>query len=570
MRRLVWSGSRLFLFVALVFGLVAVGCEEPQGPKSCNSTLDCTGGRVCTGGVCSDCTADTECAQGRACKAGRCVVGCRVDANCPSGQKCLEGFCAECLQNSDCSQGNICKEKKCVPGCASDTDCQQGKRCGSDGSCADCLGDGDCKQEFSCIGGTCQCPPERACLGPDKCADLTSNATHCGGCNNSCQLGLCEASSCRLVVETIALGSTHSCAIASNQQVRCWGSNASGELGVDNGDPKSYRKPVVADRVAGAKALSLQGLKRKEGFSSTCAVLTDKTVKCWGNNDEGQLGNGTTNTDYLPVTVSNLKDVEQLVSGMGNEINNGAKVGFHRCALLTDKTVKCWGSNAQGELGDGTKLSRTSPVPVINLKGVKFIATGGGHSCAVLEADGAVYCWGLNNYGQLGTGTTVQTSAPIDVKNLSTIDSLALGLFHSCALQRGGEVYCWGYNKDGQVAPKGDEAILAPVKVQGVTGAVAIAAGEFHTCALLAKGEVVCWGANQDKVLGEDVPFGDVIGATTFKGLSQIRQLAIGHSHSCVVVQSLGVVKCWGNNDYGKLGNNDNATTGTPASVFEE
>src|SRR4249919_3497072 len=199
----------------------------------------------------------------------------------------------------------------------------------------------------------------------------------------------------------IATGSYHTCARAANGTVRCWGDNSSAELGV--GTTAQRPAPVqVSGLGGGIQAVAAKGLY-------TCALTATGTVRCWGDNSHGQLGDGTTIQRRSPVTVSGLSGVRAI-----------AAANLHTCALTAAGAVLCWGDNSRGQLGDGTTTQRLTPVPVAGLgSGVRAISAGGDHSCAVTTA-GAVFCWGDNIAGQLGDGTRAQRNTPVAVSGASS------------------------------------------------------------------------------------------------------------------------------------------------------
>jgi alpha-tubulin suppressor-like RCC1 family protein len=219
----------------------------------------------------------------------------------------------------------------------------------------------------------------------------------------------------------------------------------------------------------------------------SCAVLSGGTVKCWGLNGSGELGDGTTINRLTPVGVVGLDSGVLLVTGGGS----------HNCAVLSGGTAKCWGSNG-GKLGDGTTINRLTPVGVVGLdSGVVSISAGWAHSCAVLSA-GVAKCWGSNSNGQLGDGTTNDQRTPVGVVGLASgVVSIAAGTKYSCAVLSGGTAKCWGENYSGQLGDSTTTARLTPVDVVGLgSGAVSIAVGDGHSCALLIGGAVKCWGSN--------------------------------------------------------------------------
>ncbi|MDP1860685.1 MAG: hypothetical protein Q8K82_18560, partial [Gemmatimonadaceae bacterium] len=265
-------------------------------------------------------------------------------------------------------------------------------------------------------------------------------------------------------------------------------------------------------------------------------------VKCWGSNQSGELGNATT-----PGTaVRGVVDVPGLASGV-TAITAGAS---HACALNSDGGVKCWGNNEYGQLGDGSTASSSVPVNVVGLaSGVRAIAAGWSDTCA-LTTDGGVTCWGNNPFGGLGNGTSTDSSVPVDVVGLdSGVTAISAGTLHTCALTGGGGVSCWGY---GQSDDSTIFSSAVPVQVPGLaSGITVIAAALDRTCAL-SSGGVTCWGPNDAPPPGETLP--DRFAAVDLSRLSgEVIAIAPGESHACVLTNRGGVA-CWGDNSYGQLG----------------
>jgi alpha-tubulin suppressor-like RCC1 family protein len=225
-----------------------------------------------------------------------------------------------------------------------------------------------------------------------------------------------------------------------------------------------------------------------------CALTTAGAVWCCGDNVYGDLGNGSTISSSVPVAVTGLSSpVRAVTAGW-----------YHTCALTTAGAVSCWGDNSNGKLGNGSNVSSDVPVAVMGLSlGVQGIAAGAGHTCA-LTAAGGVQCWGANSAGELGNGSTTDSWTPVDAMGLSSgIQAITVGSSHSCALTTAGAVSCWGFNQFGQVGNGSTTDSHVPVAVAGLlSGIQAISAGDGHTCALAAGGRIQCWGSNDLGNLG--------------------------------------------------------------------
>ena len=231
------------------------------------------------------------------------------------------------------------------------------------------------------------------------------------------------------------------------------------------------------------------------GAGSTCAITNSGGVKCWGNNEFGQLGR-----TGLGLYSTSLVDVTDLTSGASAV----SMAETYACALTSTNGVKCWGNNSSGQLGNGTSTTSRVPVDVSGLtSGVSEISTGSSHSCAVTSS-GGVKCWGSNSNGQLGNGTTTNSSTAVDVTGLSSgVEAVATGSAYSCALTTAGGVKCWGSGAYGQIGDGSFSDQTSPVDASGLTSGVSrVAAGLEHVCAAMTSGSVKCWGENQYKQLG--------------------------------------------------------------------
>lgn len=325
-----------------------------------------------------------------------------------------------------------------------------------------------------------------------SCAVNAQGGAMCWGWSAYGQLGIGPRENKRAPAQVVGLergvvavgtGDQHSCALTDQGAVLCWGDNRRGQLG--DGTTDERRVPVqVIGLERGVRAIAV-------GARNTCALMEDATVRCWGNNDLGQLGDGTRTHRKTPVEVTGLPPVDALETGDN-----------HSCARTLDGRLMCWGQGWGGRLGDGTEINRDVPVQVLRLSGVVRFAAGGSHTCAVI-AGGAARCWGANGYGQLGTGDTEKRLVPARVARLASgVADIATGADHSCALMQDGTARCWGYNNQGQLGDNSTVNKLRPVNVRRISGLTAIGLGTRHSCALLQAGAMRCWGANFYGALG--------------------------------------------------------------------
>lgn len=336
----------------------------------------------------------------------------------------------------------------------------------------------------------------------------------------------------------IPVGDSHNCVTLSDGTAQCWGNNMNGQLG--NGNTIHSSIPVVVQGLSNTKMLST-------GYYHTCALLGTGAVQCWGGNSYGQLGEGTIIPSLVPVMVNK--------NGIGNVVSLSAG-GFHSCAVLGDGTVQCWGSNENGQLGNGTTTNSSIPVPVSGISDAIAVSAGTYHSCALLRT-GEVQCWGSNDTGQLGNSTMgTNMLKPIAVTNITTATAVTTGRNHSCAIVDNGAVQCWGSSIFGQLGNGTTSTSTKPVAVLNVLNANTIAAGSNHTCVALSSGAVQCWGSNKYGQLGNGTVV-DSFSPVTMNGVSNALSLITGYYHSCVV-QGSGGVQCVGENSYGQLGNGAN------------
>jgi alpha-tubulin suppressor-like RCC1 family protein len=375
----------------------------------------------------------------------------------------------------------------------------------------------------------------------------SSKVQSCGlDAGSSCQ-GLCSDGNC-LQVETIATGASESCAVLSNGQVYCWGDNEFGNLGAGVTETSSVT-PLPVQTTPASDVIA--------GGSHACARLNYGGVACWGNyGDFDWNPSGGALDTGVPTPIDGVSGAIALAAG-----NSSA------CALLSDQTIRCWGHNFAGQLGDGTTNDATTAVAVAGLTDVTGIAVGAGHACAIM-ADTSVRCWGQNFDGQLGDGTGVDSVSPVTVAGLTGVVQLAAGWDHTCALLNDRTVACWGENGFGQLAQAstGPETCAAtvcskaPVPISGLSGVAQLTSGQSATCALLLDGTVRCWGLNYAGELGDGICDGpDQCGGTSCSEspvpvlLTGATTIRCQETHCCAIVSD-GSVQCWGDNGSGELG----------------
>ncbi|MFJ8039782.1 RCC1 domain-containing protein [Kitasatospora sp. NPDC096147] len=371
------------------------------------------------------------------------------------------------------------------------------------------------------------------------------------------------------------LGSTAlptSAASAYDLRLRAWGQNTNGQLG--DGSTKAVRlSPISVVGLSGAEVngIAAGGTASGSGASAVqtgfaLALMGNGTVEAWGRNDKGQLGNGASSTSdewSVPSLVPGLTGVEAVAAG-----------GSHALALLKDGTVRAWGLNDKGQLGDGTTTDAKLPVTVAGLDEVQAIAAGDAFSMALLK-DGTVKTWGSNDKSQLGItpkGAPATPAAPasrttaVAVPELNTVKSITAGATHALALLADGTAVAWGNNDKGQL---GDDTVVNksyPVPVLGLKKVSALSAGASHSLALLEDRTVRGWGLNTNGQVGDDT----VTQRNTIvpvAGLTGAIAIASGASHNLAVLAD-GTVKAWGLNDKGQLGDGTVLQRNTPIQVL--
>lgn len=517
-------------------------CKRAAGAASSTCQPRVVLGQSCAST--SDCMAGLSCNTGTSAGSGTCV-------RFPGTGEACDPETLPCDSNLDvCDAGTL----TCTPRVA------VGEPCGASGGCvayascapdtltcvalgavgAPCAGEDSCLAVLTCTNGTCAQPPANpACTFPDADAGAGDGAAgDAPSGDGSSDAGSPDASDGGTVVDAgpvvqLAVGSAHWCARRAGGSMWCWGSGSSGQLGdgtttldrpqpapvaalgntVTRIDTGAYLSGAISadrslwlwgennsgqlgdgtktNRSAPWQSPTFVGVTASvsPGNDTACAVKTDGTVWCWGSNRYGRLGDGTMTDSSTPVMVTGLSNGVVQVSV--------ARSGDVACALLNDGSVWCWGT-----LYPRTYMNPTAtPEKVVNVYNAAQVSVGGLAIC-VRATGGWLWCWGLNPDGEVGDGTTVDRASPAIISSLgSDVAEVSAGTVHTCVRKTDGTVWCWGNNADGSVGvPGGSSATPLQVTDLGNT-VVEIASGDHSSCARKADNTVWCWGANADGVI---------------------------------------------------------------------
>ena len=361
---------------------------------------------------------------------------------------------------------------------------------------------------------------------------------------------------------SITAGDNHTCALLSDKSVVCWGDDSLGQLG--DGTNQGSSTPVEVQGLGAVTSIAAGG-------NHTCAIKTNKTVACWGSNSSGELGDNTFNFRKLPVTVSGLSGIKQISAGRWNT-----------CALTTDGYIYCWGNASRDIHVLGDYILNPSPIPVLmpNISNAVNVGVGAGHICALLK-DKTVWCWGSNVAGALGAegprnqfgDQITQIGNPIKVEGVANVSSLSVGGSSNCVLIAS-KAKCWGDNMWGQTGIDrnkswGSYIVISPEsgRNDGLgLGLQDVQAGSwYYTCALRkitelpGNNSLTCWGQDQFGVKLAIDPTVDSPIADHF--LVGIMKMTVGLKHGCAILYDQ-TIKCWGDNLFGQLGNGKQASLG--------
>ena len=379
--------------------------------------------------------------------------------------------------------------------------------------------------------------------GGSVCAVKTNGELYCWGRNNYGQVGngitgnVSSPTKILTDITSVTVSNGGACAIKTDGKLFCFGQNGKGQVG--NGTLVNVRTPqVVLENV----------LNVKMGSNNTCALKTNGELYCFGNNDYGQIGNNSTQVQKTPTLYkTSIKDYTVGVAFI--------------CALTTGGDVYCSGSNESGQVGNGSQDNQLTPAYIIS--GFSSISSGSSHTCGLNNNN--LYCWGHNYYGQIGTGTGEHQFTPIQI--MTGISKVITGVRNTCVLKASGEAECWGNNDYGQIGNGTMSIQRSPTQM--LTSVSNSSIGEGHACAVKTNGDLFCFGANDYGQIGNgtttDFPITSVGGSTPI--LTGVSKVLCGKYHSCAL-KTNGAVSCWGNNDYGQVGNNSTSHVTSPIEVL--
>ena|GEM_PF-678465 len=357
-------------------------------------------------------------------------------------------------------------------------------------------------------------------------------------------------------IHQYSIGQQEGCVVQDDSKLKCWGGNDNGQVG--DGTFLNRATPVEIHLPNASSSLSFSLLV--SGDLAQCGRREDGRNFCWGRGDRGTIGNGYKYTQTVPIEILN------------NFIH--FSLGFiHTCGSTIDGDVWCWGANGNGQLGPNTPLLHDNPNPV-QVSGVSNaidLAASAESNCALID-DHTIRCWGDDFLGQLGDGTYNPSATPVTIQGINNAIQIASSAKseHFCAVLQTGEVACWGSNSHGQIGinPNTIAASSFPTIIPGISNAVQVSVGGEYTCVLLQSGIIKCLGNNTNGQLGNNTTTDTYVPTEVF-GLNSASQIVTGYGHACALLTS-GITKCWGNNQEGELGVGTTQNSSVPITVSDE
>ena len=363
--------------------------------------------------------------------------------------------------------------------------------------------------------------------------------------------GPASAAVAALTFAQVSAGIDHACGVTSDGKGWCWGGNQFGELGIppeDSPDPCSSQ-PCSFRPVAVSGGLRFRHIAAGSHF--TCGLSTDDKVFCWGRNDGGQLGTGSTaESSSTPGQVAGTRSYHQVSTGIGSVA----------CAINKARAAFCWGS---GPLGNGSNRSRV-PVRVNGNLAWARLTVGASFVCGITTA-GETWCWGANNRGQLGNGTRIASATPVQSAEGFSIAKIEAGGSHICALLVDARAFCWGDRVGVGTGGGGIGRVLVPTPVGGIRRWNDITAGPLHSCGVTVIGRGFCWGLGVGGALGNGSTE-DRFTPALVSGNLKFVAISAGFVFTCAVAEG-GKAWCWGDNSNGQLGDGSRVNRLVPVAV---
>lgn len=352
----------------------------------------------------------------------------------------------------------------------------------------------------------------------------------------------------------ISTGRRHVCGVTKGNKLKCWGSNEQGQLGLGLID-FGRNVPTVVDAGTNYKFVSAGG-------THTCAITVNDTLRCWGGNSLGQLGDASSMTRHSPVDIDGGTAYKMVSTGIN-----------FTCGVTLTNELKCWGNNSSGQLGKGSAGNVTIPT-VIDV-GVFYDSVSAGrqtfseaHACAITMS-GILKCWGDNSFGQLGDGTKVNSYAPVVINSGVNYKNISAGYMYTCGVTSDDKLQCWGYNMYGEIGASSGGFFLAPTDIDASIKYAQVGTSSTHlTCGITDTGILKCWGSASDFGIGLPNKISAATPQVIDNGTTYLKVTA-GDDFACGL-STEGIVKCWGNNSYGNRGDGFSYVNTTPSLVFDE